>query len=139
MKKFTFFWLSGYKEVLEGEDTLHAFKRAGYQPSRIAEIQMTSEGVDDSCRWDGEQWIKKTEVTFPITMNFQLYPLGHITFFDLDEITKLLGSGEFTFAGQYRQDHDGGITLIGLSLIPVSSMSKLSVFDKNNWEGPLKE
>ncbi|HEY9642994.1 MAG TPA: hypothetical protein V6C57_21070 [Coleofasciculaceae cyanobacterium] len=59
-KQFTFFWLTGDREVLEGSDPANALNNAGYGGGAIAALDFYSEGDDDGYRWDGRKWIKDT-------------------------------------------------------------------------------
>jgi len=49
---------------------------------------------------------------------FQGLPIGECAFVNQDEIIKLLASGKFTFAPAFRQESDGSLKLLELSIIP---------------------
>ena len=64
MKKFTFFWLYGEREVLEGEDVADAARRAGYGAGAISVLDFYSDGDDDNFVYDmvRKHWRKKEEI-----------------------------------------------------------------------------
>lgn len=59
--KFTFFWLTGRKEVLSGQNPADALNKAGYGSSALIALDFYSKGEDDSYRWNLREgcWIKK--------------------------------------------------------------------------------
>jgi hypothetical protein len=57
MNKYTFFWLSGKREVLEGDTPANALNRAGYGQGAMAALDFYAEGDDTSYKWTG-RWEK---------------------------------------------------------------------------------
>jgi hypothetical protein len=62
MKKFTLWWLTGDREVIEGETIANAFSRAGYGGGAMSALDFYSEGEDDSYEYNKEnkRWEKKS-------------------------------------------------------------------------------
>ena len=56
--KFTFFWLDGEREVLEGITHIDAINKSGYSKIAMSALDFYSEGDDDSYIWDNG-WTKK--------------------------------------------------------------------------------
>ena len=65
--------------------------------------------------------------------------IGKIEIFDYEEkrVTDLLASGQFTFSSKFRQEENGDLTLIELSLIPIARLSTTD-FRLMNQEGARK-
>ena len=57
---------------------------------------------------------------------FQGLPIGECTFINPDEIIKLLASGRFTFAPAFRQEKEGSLKLLELSIIPREMATSLT-------------
>ena len=62
-KKYTFFWLTGQKEVFEGLSASDALNRAGYGGPDIAALDFYSEGEGNDYSWNAEKhtWEKIAE------------------------------------------------------------------------------
>jgi hypothetical protein len=56
---WTFYWLDGKKEVLEGITAADACNRAGYGRGAIPALDFTCKGENDFWYWDGKKWMKK--------------------------------------------------------------------------------
>lgn len=54
MKKFTFYWRTGDREVLEGETPAHALDRAGYGGGAVRALDFFSYGDDRRWEWNAE-------------------------------------------------------------------------------------
>lgn len=59
MNKYTFYWLDGKREVLDGESVAGAFRDAGYGAGAMSALDFTCNGEDDSYDWNGKKWIRK--------------------------------------------------------------------------------
>lgn len=59
--KYTFYWLTGQREVLEGEKPNEALMLAGYGGGAIRALDFYAEGENDEYEWDEEKrtWNKK--------------------------------------------------------------------------------
>ena len=63
MKKYTFFWLTGNSEILEGNTTAQALNNAGYGSGALRALDFYSEGdKTNDYTWEKHKWekIKKT-------------------------------------------------------------------------------
>lgn len=62
--KFTYFWLTGKKEVLVGESASDALNKAGYSEGALRALDFYVKGDDDSYKWseDNHSWIKKLKI-----------------------------------------------------------------------------
>lgn len=61
MNKYTFYWLDGTREVLEGLSVAGAFRDAGYGAGAMSALDFTCNGENDSYVWGGKGWNKKAE------------------------------------------------------------------------------
>lgn len=59
MKKFTFYWKNGNKEILNGMDVVDALSREGYTAQHLKELAFYFPGenhdfhwVENECRWN---------------------------------------------------------------------------------------
>ena len=60
MSKFTFFWLNGTRDVLEGQDAADAMNKAGYGAGAVPALDFHTEGDNNSYSWfKGEGWVNK--------------------------------------------------------------------------------
>lgn len=59
--KFTYYWLTGKREVLEGKDTADALNKAGYGGGALRALDFYQEGDVDDYAWNEEKhaWEKK--------------------------------------------------------------------------------
>ncbi|WP_280412625.1 hypothetical protein [Nocardia asiatica] len=63
-KSWTFYWLTGQREVLPGSTAADALNRAGYGAGAIRALDFFAEGDrDDSWTWnsDTRNWVKADE------------------------------------------------------------------------------
>lgn len=80
-----------------------------------------------------------SEKTIPIHIQFHYGEcIGEATFFDIEKVSKLLGSAELGFSGTYILQDDGTLRLIELSLVPRTMILTLSLLDPENQNGNLK-
>lgn len=61
VKKFTFFWCTGHRDVYEGETAFDAFKKAGYGNAALGAVDFWAEGDSQAWKWVDGAWVK-TEV-----------------------------------------------------------------------------
>lgn len=63
IKKFTFFWLTGHREVFEGETPGDAFKRGGYNMAALQAVDFWAPGDSNLFKWDvgTKKWVKNEE------------------------------------------------------------------------------
>lgn len=54
MKKFTFYWLTGKREVLEGTDPANAMNEAGYGQGAVAALDFHANGDNNDYIWNPE-------------------------------------------------------------------------------------
>lgn len=59
IKKFTFYWLNGKKEVLKGESQIDALNKVGYGQGAIKALDFCSEGECDQYVWKFDETMKK--------------------------------------------------------------------------------
>lgn len=61
MKNFTFYWLTGDREVLEGSTPSDAFTRAGYSAGARRALDFYAEGDDKDYVWNSKtrNWDKR--------------------------------------------------------------------------------
>ena len=52
MKKFTFFWLTGKREVFEGSDTANALNNAGYSQGALRALDFWANGDNNDYVWN---------------------------------------------------------------------------------------
>jgi hypothetical protein len=59
--KFTLYWLSAERQVIEGDTIEDAFTKAGYGNGATKALDFYAVGEDDSYYWDNSisQWVKK--------------------------------------------------------------------------------
>ena len=64
LKDYTFYWLDGKKEVLEGETPSDAFIRAGYGAGALRAVDFFDVGITGDYKWDVEAktWVKNKDV-----------------------------------------------------------------------------
>ena len=55
MKMFTLYWLSGHREVVEGETIEQAFTLAGYGAGALKALDFFNYGDDHSYTWSKER------------------------------------------------------------------------------------
>lgn len=53
--KFTFYWLDGTKEILEGNDAAEALNRAGYGAGALGALDFYARGEDNNYDWDANK------------------------------------------------------------------------------------
>jgi len=58
--KYTFFWLDGSQQVLEGKAPEHALGRAGYSAGAIRALDFFAEGDNRGYIWYKHKWVKAT-------------------------------------------------------------------------------
>lgn len=58
MKKYTFFWLTGKREVLEGDAPHHALNQAGYGGGAVRALDFHAKGDNNEYVWnkDKHEW-----------------------------------------------------------------------------------
>lgn len=63
MPKFTLYWLTGEKEIVEGTSVEDAFGKTGYSAGAIRALDFHVNGEDDSYTWNpvDKTWTKKLE------------------------------------------------------------------------------
>lgn len=49
--KFTLFWLTGQREVVQGRDIAEAVSRAGYGGGALRALDFYANGINDDYRW----------------------------------------------------------------------------------------
>lgn len=61
MKEFTFYWLTGKREVLKGDTQADAFNRGGYSAGAIRALDFYAKGNDRDYYWDSKHrtWERK--------------------------------------------------------------------------------
>lgn len=59
MKTYTFYWLSGEREVLEGTSIANAFYEAGYDSGALRALDFVLNGDVDDYVWEGGKWISR--------------------------------------------------------------------------------
>lgn len=57
--KYTFYWLTGQREVLSGTNPADALNKAGYGHGALAALDFYSNGEDESYEWINKRWEKK--------------------------------------------------------------------------------
>lgn len=64
IKKFTFFWITGDRDVYEGETAFDAFKKAGYASAALGAVDVWDEGDSNRYEWNksSRKWELKVEV-----------------------------------------------------------------------------
>ena len=58
--KFTFYWLDGKCEVLEGDAPEHALEKAGYGNGAIKALDFFARGDNKEYIWYDHKWVKVT-------------------------------------------------------------------------------
>ena len=53
---YTFYWLTGRREVLQGSDPANALNRAGYGGGAVRALDFYAEGDDDRYAWLDGKW-----------------------------------------------------------------------------------
>jgi len=63
IKIFTFFWLDGKRDVLQGRNTADALNRAGYGQGAVAALDFWTNGDDHDYQWNeaNRKWIKEPQ------------------------------------------------------------------------------
>lgn len=56
MSEFTFYWRTGQREVLTGDDPADAATRAGYSQGAIRALDFYAEGDVDRYEWRDGEW-----------------------------------------------------------------------------------
>ncbi len=56
---YTFYWLDGTREVLEGENLAGAYKNAGYGAGALRALDFTCNGNNNAYEWKEGKWVKK--------------------------------------------------------------------------------
>lgn len=59
MNKYTFYWRTGQREVLEGDSPLEAVRRRGYGAGAMSAVDFYKEGDDHSYDWINSNWVRK--------------------------------------------------------------------------------
>jgi hypothetical protein len=59
MNKYTFYWLDGTREVLEGKSESDAANRAGYGHGAISALDFVAKGENNEYVWNNNKWVKK--------------------------------------------------------------------------------
>lgn len=64
MQKYTLYWLTGQREVVEGNTPEEAFTKAGYGAGATRALDFYANGEDNSYAWNpvDRTWQKKIEV-----------------------------------------------------------------------------
>lgn len=57
MRRWTFYWHTGRREVLEGTDEDDAFAKGGYTSQDLERLDFIISGNDHRFTWNGEEWI----------------------------------------------------------------------------------
>ena len=57
--KFTFYWLSGDREVFEGNSINEALRNAGYGGGALGVLDFWANGDDNNYKFENKKWIKK--------------------------------------------------------------------------------
>lgn len=55
LRSFTFFWLTGQREVFKGTTPADALNKAGYGHGALGALDFFADGDDDSYSWNAEQ------------------------------------------------------------------------------------
>lgn len=65
--KFTFYWRTGKRDVLEGRDPAEALTKGGYGGGAIRALDFYASGDDANWTWSKEtrEWIAKPEAPTP--------------------------------------------------------------------------
>ncbi len=58
--KFTFYWLDGKRDVLQGEDAADALNSAGYGAGVLRALDFYATGDDKRYKWNGKAWVNKS-------------------------------------------------------------------------------
>ena len=56
MKKFTLYWLTGDREVVEGATPAQAMTLAGYSQGAVRALDFYAGGDCNDYHWDGKRW-----------------------------------------------------------------------------------
>jgi hypothetical protein len=56
---YTFFWLTGQKQVLKGFDPAHALTQAGYSQGALRALDFYAEGDNDEYEWIDGKWVSQ--------------------------------------------------------------------------------
>lgn len=61
MKKFTYYWHDGKRDVFEGESAADAITKAGYGGGILGALDFYAEGDNTKYEWDTQtrKWIRK--------------------------------------------------------------------------------
>ena len=61
--RWTLYWLTGDRHVVEGPDVATAMNCAGYGAGALAALDFYTKGDDNRYRWeaDGRRWVKKAD------------------------------------------------------------------------------
>lgn len=57
--KYTLYWLTGKKEVVNGNSISDAMTNSGYGAGAIRALDFYENGVDDSYEWEDHEWVKR--------------------------------------------------------------------------------
>ena len=65
MAKFTLYWLTGKKEVVEGNDPAQAMTLRGYSNGATRALDFYANGEDNSYEWNptDRKWVRITPLT----------------------------------------------------------------------------
>lgn len=58
MKKFTFYWLDGKRQVFEGRHPADALNRAGYGGGALRALDFCAKGDNHDYVWSAGAWVK---------------------------------------------------------------------------------
>jgi hypothetical protein len=63
MRTWTFYWLTGQREVLVGANAADALNRAGYSAGALRALDFYSDGESDSYTWNAAErrWDREQE------------------------------------------------------------------------------
>lgn len=61
--KYTFYWLDGYRFVLEGDDGIDALKQGGYDGGALKYIDFYLRGDNTNYVWIDDEWVPKEKVS----------------------------------------------------------------------------
>lgn len=65
MKRFTLYWKTGTRQVVEGENILQAMALAGYSRGAVRALDFYAKGDNGEYQWDGKKWQKPNSSPAP--------------------------------------------------------------------------
>lgn len=60
MKEFTFYWLTGKRQVFKGADPADALNRAGFSGGSTRALDFYADGDNKEYEWVNHNWERKT-------------------------------------------------------------------------------